>query len=319
MHNLRHFYYQNKEKIWKVVLFIAFLLGIIFFLNRNVGEDSNKNLYTSNSSNTNYMDEQNKTYISDKSAISGGTVTQEEVKQVNNTISRFLQYCKSGDAEQAYNMLSNNCKENGYNTLDKFKEKYIKSKFDKDSIYEIEKWIDRTYKISISKDILATGNVNDNTKITDYITIVTENSEEKININSYIGEQEINKETTQNNVRITAISKKIYMDYEIYDFKIENLSNKTIKIDTLQKIGTMYLEDKNGDKYNAHAHEILEQDLEINSKQQLNISIKYANTYSGNRKIKKIVFENIILDYVKYKSIDNIEKFEDVCKLTINL
>jgi hypothetical protein len=319
MHNLRHFYYQNKEKIWKVVLFIAFLLGIIYFLNRNVGEDSNKNLYTSNSSNTNYMDEQNKTYISDKSAISGGTVKQEEVKQVNNTISRFLQYCKSGEAEQAYNMLSNNCKENGYNTLDKFKEKYIKSKFDKDSIYEIEKWIDRTYKISISKDILATGNVNDNTKITEYITIVTENSEEKININSYIGEEVINKGTTQNNVRITALSKKIYMDYEIYDFKIENLSNKTIKIDTLQKIGTLHLEDKNGNKYNAHAHEILEQDLEINSKQQLNISIKYANTYSSNRKIKKIVFKNVILDYVKYKAVDNIEKFEDICELAINL
>lgn len=316
MHNLRHFYYQNKEKIWKVVLIIAFLFGILYFLNKNAVKDSNENLYASNSSNTNYSDEQNKTYISDKSAISGKTVTQQDVEKINNTISKFLQYCKNDNVEQAYNMLSNNCKENGYNTLEKFKEKYLKSRFDKNSIYEIEKWINSTYKVSISKDLLATGNAKDNNKITEYITIVTENSEQKLNINSYIGEQELNKETSENSIRITAVSKKIYMDYEIYDFKIENLSNKTIKIDTLQKIGTMYLEDSYGNKYNAYAHEILEQDLEINSKQKLDISIKYANTYSGSRTIKKIVFGNIILDYVKYKTAEDID---DIFKLTINL
>ena len=109
------------------------------------------------------------------------------------------------------------------------------------------------------------------------------------------------------------------MDYEIYNFKIENLSNKTIKINSLKKPKTMYLEDSSGNTYNAYSHEIYEEELEVNAKNNININIKYANTYSEKNKIGKIVFEDIILDYVEYKKIENIEQFEDICKLTIYL
>lgn len=318
MHNLRHFYYQNKEKIWKVVLIIAFLLGIIYFLNRNVMEESNPNLYTSNS-NINYTDEQNKTYISEKSAISGGTVTQKEVNQLNNTISKFLQYCKSGDAEQAYNMLSKDCQEECYNTVEKFQKNYLKSKFDKNSIYEIKKWINNTYKVSISKDILATGNIKDNAKFIEYITIEKEGIVDKLNISGYVGKQEINKETIQDQIKITTINKKKYIDYEIYEFKIENLTNKTIKIDTLEKIGTMYLKDIEGRKYNAYGHEILDDNLELKTKEIVNISIKFAKTYTNTEEIEKIVFKNIISDYIKYVNMENKKDYKDIIELEIDL
>ena len=298
MHNIRHFYYQNKEKIWKVVLIIAFLLGIIYFFNDRAIEDTNKNQYTSNN-NIDYSDEQNKTYISNQSAISGETVSKQEVEKINNTVSKFLQYCKNGNIEEAYNMLSKDFKEEHYNTVEKFKEKYLKSKFDKNSIYEIEKWINNTYRVSISKDILATGNIKDNEKFIEYITIQKENTEEKLSISSYIGKKEINKETIQEQIKITVTNKKMYMDYEIYEFKIENLSNKTIKIDNLKKIGTIHLKDSNGNKYNAYAHEILEDNLELKTKGTVNISIKFAKTYSSTATIKKIVFENVIQDYIE--------------------
>ena len=319
MHNLRHFYYQNKEKIWKVVLIIAFLLGVIYFLNAKAVKQANESLNTSNRGNVNYSDEQNKTYISEESAISGEKVTEQEVQKIDTTISKFLQYCKNRNSEAAYEMLSSDCKENLFNTLEKFTEKYLNSKFNKNNIYEIEKWTSNTYKISISEDLLATGDVKGKEKQIEYITIVTENSEEKLNLSSYIGKTDINKENMQNEVKITAISKKTYLDYEIYNFKIENFSNKTIKLDSLKKIGTMYLEDENGNKYNAYAHEILEQDLEIKEKQQVNIGIRYAKKYSSDINIIKIEFENVILDYIKYKDLEDSKQFDDICKLTINL
>lgn len=318
MHNLRHFYYQNKEKIWKVVLIIAFLLGIIYFINNSYEPEKNSNNTATLQENNIYSDNENKTYISDKSAISGSKVTETEVKKINNTINKFLQYCKAGNVQEAYNMISADCKQNEFKTIEKFQEKYLKEKFSKDSIYEIEKWINDTYKISISEDPIATGQVN-NSKRVEYITIIDENDEERLNINSYIGSKKINKNATQNEVKITAVSKKIYMDYEIYDFTIENLSNKTIKVNSLEKTGTMYLEDTRGNTYNAYGHEILENELEIKSNSKFNISIKYANTYSDKTKIEKIVFEDIILDYVEYKKAENTEKFENMCKLTIEL
>lgn len=319
MHNIRHFYYQNKEKIWKVVLLIAFLLGIIYFLNSRAISESNNTSGTIQKPNQEiYQDEQNKTYISDKSAISGGTIYESEVEKINNTISKFLQHCKNGNAEQAYSMLSADCKESEYSTLEEFQEKYLKSNFDKESIYEIENWINNTYKITISEDMLATGNVNGQKKI-EYITIVKEDSQEKLNINSYIGKKNINKSKEQEGIKITAISKKAYMDYEIYNFKIENLTNKTIKIDSFESTNTMYLKDTNGNKYNAQAHEILEDDLEIRGNREININIKYTNVYSRRTEIDEIVFENIILDYVKYQKSENKKAFHEICKLEINI
>ena len=319
MHNLRHFYYQNKEKIWKVVLIIAFILGLIYFLDSRAIEKNNKNLETSNNNEEIYSNEEDKTYISEKSPMSGGTVTEQEAERINSTITKFLKYCKEESYEQAYNMLSADCKQNHYNTLEQFQTKYIKSKFNKDDVYEIEKWIGNTYKISISKDLLATGDVNNNPKKVEYITIVKENSEEKLNINGYVGSREINKSQTQNNVKITVISKKTYMDYETYELKIENFSNKTIKVDSLEGTETIYLEDASGNHYNAYMHEIFEDDLEIRSKHKNTINIKFANSYSARTSIRKVVFENILLDYVKYKTTENKEEFNDICEVAIDL
>lgn len=318
MHNLRRFYYQNQEKIWKIVLIIAFIFGIIYYMDRLIQENSKSNVSINNNK-VIYNNEQNKTYILEQSAISGSDVSEEEVDKINNTISKFLQYCKNAETEKAYNMLSTGCKENEYDTLEKFKETYLKSKFDKESVYEIQKWIKNTYKINISKDLLSTGDVNNNQKQVEYITIVNEGEQEKLNISSYIGSKEINKSVIQNNLKITATNKRTYMDYEIYDFKIENMSNKTIKIDSLNQIGTMYLEGTNGNKYNAYSHEIFEEELEIKTKHKIELSIKYANSYSSQTTIRKIVFENVILDYIEYKKCEDKQNFKDIFKCEIEL
>jgi hypothetical protein len=109
------------------------------------------------------------------------------------------------------------------------------------------------------------------------------------------------------------------MDYEVYDFKIENLSNKTIKIDSLEKTGTMYIEGKNGNKYNAHSHEIFEDELELKTKCKIDLSVKYASPYSSQTSIEKIVFENVILNYMEYKNSENKENFKDILKYQIEL
>lgn len=317
MHNLRRFYYNNKSKIWKVVLIIAFILGIIQLLDNMASKNKQQNEYIEFDAEI-YKDDENKTYITDKSAIGGSVVTESDANKINQTISKFLQYCKNSNIQEAYNMLSNTCKENEYNTIEKFQNKYIKNKFTKDDVFEIQSWMGNTYKVSISKDMLSTGEINSTKKI-DYITIVKEENGEKININSYIKHKNINKQIAQNDIEITVIDKNVYMDYEIYKFKIKNLSNKTIKMDSLKKAGTMYIQDLDNITYNAYAHEIFENDIEIKSNQEIYISIKYACRYSTNINISKIVFKNIILDYVKYKGSMNHEQFDEVCEIQVEL
>ena len=94
MHNFRHFYYQNKEKIWKVVLIIAFVLGIIYFLNGTVTERNNSESRYEKTPEEYYYSESEKVYISGTSAVTGGAISESEAEKINDTISQFLQYCQ---------------------------------------------------------------------------------------------------------------------------------------------------------------------------------------------------------------------------------
>lgn len=319
MHKLRRFYYQNKEKIWKVILIIVLILALIYFLSKTAVNRNNQKISNISVNSKIYSDEENRTYISEQSAISGEAITEKQVTKINNTISKFLQYCKNGNVQEAYNMLSENCKKDRYSSAEKFNELYVKSKFNKLQVYDIQNWISNTYRVSISNDLLATGNIQDSQKQIEYITITNENGEDKLNIHGYIGKRGINKEILENDIRIKVIDKQIYMDYEIYNIEIENLSKKIIMLDSLENTGTIYLKDNSGNKYNARMHEILEEEITIKPKHVENVSIKFTKTYSPSKNIKSIIFENLILDYNEYKKQGTNEESEYICEITINL
>lgn len=315
MHKLRHFYYQNKSKIWKTILFVVFILGIIYLINSLLeGSESSEPSISLN--NNTYYNNITNAYISNSSAISGEEISSQEASKIDTIIGTFLQYCKNGDADKAYEMLTLNCKEERYDTVEKFKENYLKEKFSNNKTFKIKNWANDTYEIIITEDILSTGDIN-NKEIIEYITIENENGKNKLNINNYVGKKEINKEQTQNNIKITVKSKQIYMDYEVYTFEIENNTNKTIKIDSLEETGTIYLEDMDGKTYKAYMHELVEEELIINTKRSFEISIKFANTYPPRSDINRIVFENLIIDYDDYSKNQNSEN--NVIEFIINL
>ena len=260
MHSLRHFYYQNKEKIWKVILVTALVLAIIYLLNNfekyNKGESSNE-------SNNRYQYNDEKIYIEKESAVSGETIRTNEVTQINETIAEFLDKCKAAKYEEAYNMLSPECKEIKYNTLAKFIQQYVNKKFEPNQTYSIQKWEGSTYKVEISQDILTSGDINTEKKVLEYITIVDKEGAKKLNINEYIGRRNVNAKHKENNVEFTIVSKEVYMDYEIYKLKIGNFSNNTIKIDAFEDTDSIYINDESGNKYNAHKNELLEHELVV--------------------------------------------------------
>lgn len=313
MHRLRHFYYQNKEKIWKVFLLAAFILGIIYVLNSFAIDSANKSVLESNNNYGYQYGDSESTYIQGTSAITGEIITKTEANKINDTISKFITNCQNKKYEEAYNMLSEDCIEVKYNTIEKFIEQYITPKFTTAQTYSIQKWNGNTYKVEMSEDILATGNISNNQKILEYITIVNQNDENKLNISEYIGKRVINKTDTQKNLKITVNTKQVYMDYEIYEFEVENLSNDAIKLDSLKNASSIYLIDNNGNTYKAHKNELLEQELILNPKIKYTIRIKFANTYSIGKEISKIVFKDIILNY------DNKEELKDTYEYVINI
>ena len=152
-----------------------------------------------------------------------------------------------------------------------------------------------TYRLDFTEDMLATGSPS-KTSIIDYYTIIENNGEYKLNINKFIGVANINKQITKDNILVNIQRKKIYMDYEIYDIKIENNTQNTILLDDMRSTDNIYVQDNNKNKYFWYNSEIMESDIEVRSGYSNQVSIKFNKGYNASSEIVKIVFANIVLE-----------------------
>lgn len=314
MGNLRRYYYANKTKIWRGILIVAFILVIIQVLNYFQGK---KNTKVNNVSKTNTINTitNNTSLTTDKSALGTGSVSESQLKSDINIIDGFLSLCNNKKFEEAYKLVSTDCKNNLFTTYEIFKKTYCDKIFNTYKTYTTENWSGNTYRVKITEDPLATGKTSNDMAIQEYMTIVDENKEKKLNINNYIGRKKINAEKTKNNIKIEVVSSDTYTEYEVYNIRVTNNSEKTIYLDDGEKTSTIYIEDSNELKYNAASGEIIYSTLKIKPGSTVEYAIKYTNTYRANRKINKLVFENLILNYDEY--IKNTEQYKDVIKFEV--
>ncbi len=297
MHNLMRFWYQNKNQIIKVGAIVIFVFLIIQVVNLFVKRNNEKkfenvmngtNINANNTSST-----ENNTVISDKSAITGQNVSSKQLSTDTNTINNFINYCNQKDLEKAYSMLTEDCRSQIYTTLDTFTKAYYNDVFNgQKKTCTIENWFGNTYKVNIYDDMLATGKETKYSK-QDYITIETENGENKLNINNYIGHKDINKTTTNDNITVQVESRDTYKEYEEYTIKVRNDKDKTIQLDTIQSPKTLYLEDEKGVKYNYYSNELTDSMLTIEAGHSKEMTIKFYSTYTSSKKIRRIVFSNL--------------------------
>lgn len=315
MRNLIRFYYQNKQKIWKVILIIALILVVIQILNRmaeNKTIESSK-AYNNNYTNTTIENKGNTIISSNNSLVSGEQVRETSLKDAQEVINNFIEACNSGEVKKAYEILTEECKEKLYPTLEVFQNNYWKGLFNQNKICIIENWAEETYKVTLEEDMLATGNATNQKKYIEYMTIVYNGDTYQLNINNYIGRKQIGKTTSQDDIEITIISKDTYMDYEEYNIQINNQSNNAILLDDLSKTGTIYLQDSNNIKYNAYNNKLLKSDMIIEKGMNKDIQITFSNAYIFGREYKNIVFSKLVFDYK-----NNAEK-QETREIFINL
>lgn len=306
MHNLLRYFRQNRKKIIKVALIVAFLIAILQLLNYLAGRNNNIKFESSN--NNNLIKESNGTITSDKSAISGAKISTNEIKNVGNKINEFVDLCNNHKLDEAYNMLSNSCKEILYPDLQNFIQNYYEPLFkEENKTYTIQNWSGNTYLVKFIEDLLATGKSAKESGYTDYITIVEENGEKKLNINSFIKKEEISKEKEDNNIKIKVLNRIKYMEYEEYELEVTNNTNGTILLDQLTTSEGIYLKDSKENRHYAYANELTKDEMKVFSKYTKKIKIKFDNPYITGRRINNLCFSMIVLDYSEknYAAIDS--------------
>ena len=307
---------QNRKQILVGILVIAFIIFLIQLFNqmakKNIEEEKNSMINIESSTSG---------YNSSYSIQSDVTINDNVNKQVNNLIKNFIENCNNGEIEEAYNLLSEDCKEELYPTLENFKTNYYETNFNTKKQYNIQSWISTnnklTYQVKLYNDILATGKVDNTKTIQDYFTIVTEDGKTKLNIGSYIGKVAIEKEITQNNITIKVNYKKVYMDYEIYNIQIQNKTDYTILLDSNESSKTMYLKGESDNNYTAYMYELTDSTLKLNSYYQKDTNIKYNKQYSASNKIVSVVFSDIILNEEEYRNTENKKDYKNRLEIEI--
>ncbi len=293
MNSLKRFYNQNTKGIWLVIIVIALFIVVLQLANSYIANRNENNTNSLNFS-SQQVNTGNKNIIvtSENTTALGESVSKDRVTEDSQLITIFINYCNDGNLEGAYNMLTNECKEEMFSTLDDFRTYYYGNMFNESKVtFEIENWVNNTYKVDIIPDMLATGKAN-NTVKQDYITIANENGEDKLNINNYIGRSNIEKSEEKDNVKITVNYKDTYMDYERYNITIQNNGNTKVILDSLEDLKTMYIEDRNEIQYSAYTHEITNEQMAIDGGTQSTIEIRYYSTYVSTKEITRLVFSD---------------------------
>ena len=288
---------QNRISVIVSILIAVFIIVIIQVLNalyKNKDKEE-KNTNTATTQNIPYKQE-SETIISDTK------ISQNSGIVYGNIIEGFLNYCVEGKVEEAYNLLSQDCKNIYYNTLEDFENTYYKDKFSEKRKYKFQSWIagsKNVYQIQLYDDMLSSGKASSK-YILDYYTIVVEDNKYKLNINNFIDKDEINESFEQDGVTIKLENAEIYKENSVYNLTITNNTEKTIKLDGRENTNTVYIEDSNGTKFKSMLYELLDEDLVIKPGEEKNIKIKFNITYRDNLELKYIVFNNFIMDYDNY-------------------
>ena len=301
MEKLLRYWNQNKRKILITIAVIALVIIIIQIANAIVKQ---QNEAERNRQEQNTQIAQDVTKPSE-SIITDTELTEKEIEDNSTVIEQFVQYCNQKDTEAAYNLLSDDCKEELYTNSNIFESGYINQIFTNPKNYELELWYENgnyyTYRITYNEgNLLQTGGVSSSNNFIDYITVVKQNDEFKLNINNFIRKEAINKQGNSNNINILVNSKSIYVDYEIYNITVTNNTQNTILLSDGQSVSDICLLDRNDNTYNSVISELPISSLTLNAQYRKTINIKFNKIYMTSSQIEYMQIKDIYLNKEQY-------------------
>ena len=313
MNRFIRYFNQNRVKIIIAILIVAFIIILIQAINHILKQSQTE-------------EELTESVIQDssrpvQSVITGEELTEETTDNNLNVIGQFVGFCNNQEYENAYNLLSQDCKDAVYSTLNSFVTDYCNKVFTTNMSYNLELWYNAsnayTYRILyFENNILSTGNINPTNNIEDFITVTESEDGYKLNINNFIERETINK--SQNiegtEITITINDRYIYRSYERYTITVRNNTDKTILLSEGTNGNDICLVDSNEVEYDSIINEVSLANLELTPGVERTLDIRFYKMYNLYRTINSISFKNIILDKNTFE-----QDAENTQRLNINI
>lgn len=175
------------------------------------------------------------------------SVYQEDVsvpknyqQPIEDLVEKYFNYCNNGEYENAYNLITEDCRNKVYPTLTQFKG-YVDHVFQgKKKIYNIQNYsvVDNKYiyNVRILDDILATGTTDGYSYYEEKLILIEDNGQFKLSIGEYIGEEKLNIVAENDSMKVEIINKTVEYETETYTVKVTNKTNQyLVLLDNTQK------------------------------------------------------------------------------------
>lgn len=314
MIKLLRYWNQNKRKILITIAVIALIIIIIQIANSVIKRRNEKDRNEIKQGTV-----ANDITKPNESIISQDKLTEKETKENSDFIEQFVSFCNQKKADDAYRLLSDDCKNELYPTKELFISNYMNQIFEETVNYELQLWYTvsncYTYRITYNKgNLLQTGGQGNSGNFLDYITLLKQNGEYKLNINKFIRKQILSKQGSSNGIDVTINSKCIYVDYEIYNMTIQNNTQNTILLNDGTDANNFSLIGRNNSTFSSVISELPISSLTLNPQYRKTVDIKFNKIYMTRSELEAMQMTNIYLNKEQYDT-----KQENAEKITIKI
>lgn len=275
-----HFIKKNK----KVVFIVICIWAVVFFINMFL-----KNYHPKPKLQTTYTPHQS--VMDTKSKVPTRTSNEIEDK-----IDEYMGYCNAANWAEAYNMLSDTCKEIIFdNSLDNFMD-YAYKKMPTEKKYAIQDFSNDgntyIYQIKYADDMLATGLTNTTYQFTEEKIVFKKKKNGKLEmaVGNFVDYGDIKNVFENDYLKVDVKSVVKYYSIEEYVVKITNRTDDTIVIADGAEGKEVLLNLVSSD---TRERMNIDNDIVLGPKKSTTVRLKFEKFYDNDDDAKSMIFNSV--------------------------
>ncbi len=300
---MKDFWRKNKTKII-IALLIWLVIVIINYILKNINvEITPKTTYEPH---TAIMDDSN--------------VPEKLQNPIEELISKYINYCNNKEYENAYNMLSYDCKNQLYPNIEDFKT-YIDSVFDEKKAYYIQDYSNEKdtyiYSVCIFEDMLATGLTGSEVEYYEEKFVIRNNNGNlELSIREYIGKQDVQNVYEDEYMKISIENMVQTYENQVYTVKITNRCEYPIVLANGSEAKEILLGLKNESR---NVKDLPRGGIVIYENQTKTYELKFTKFFDENETAQKLIFNAVRVlnsysgrEELRQKELDNAVKLYSI-------
>ena len=270
------------RKYGKTIIIVFVIFSIILVVNKFAGElNKNKTPKTTYKPNVPIMSDTD-------------TVPKKVQKSVEDFIDEYISYCNLGEYNKAYEMISDDCKENYFGTYTDY-ENYIKKRFATHKEYALQSYSlyngKYIYSVKLFDDFLATGITNSTYRYIDEKIIASYDENKKIvfSVGGFIDKNEVQCVQENKYLKVDVNEKITFYEFEEYKIKLTNRSDYKIIIQNNEVENTEVLIDLgNESRSNLNTDEII-----LDPHESYDIIPSFSKSFDNGKTTQSVIFSSI--------------------------